>query len=437
MRAIGNRIFPIVCVALAGHLALSRTCQGKDLPVVSPDSVTLSQEKLGAIHGVLQSYLTSGKAPGFVVMIAKDGKPIYRDAVGTRDIVTGAPMTLDTLFWIASMTKPITSVAVLQLYDQGKIKLEDPVSKYIPQMKGMKVYKGEGLDGPEFEAATHEITIYELLTHTAGLAYNGWIGADSDYVDRQYAHAQLVFSPDGNPGSRTLEEMVSKLGRLPLRHQPGEVWRYSIANDVQAYLVQTVSGERFDKYVKRHILDPLEMKDTGFFVPKDKWALLATIYDPANPEFTANSIRRKFLSPPTFYSGGHGLVSTAGDYLRFAQMLANGGELDHRRILESETVKLMTTSHVKISAVDCFMSQDATDAGCGWGYGVAIIADSAAARLYGDGYVGEFFWGGTANTKFWVDPKNNIAGVIMTQVLSDPLPVRNEVKRIVYQTLVK
>jgi CubicO group peptidase (beta-lactamase class C family) len=401
--------------------------------LVPPESVGVTSAKLGKIHEVLQRYVDAGKAPGLVVLIAKNGKLIYEDATGKRDVATGAPMEMDTIFQLASMSKPFTSVAILQLYEAGKLKLEDAVAEYVPSLAKMKVHK-EGWP-KQYERATSEMTIHQLLTHTSGLSYGAISIPDAHvsnlYYDRGVHYNRLV--RDCPECSKTLEEMIQRLSGMPLAYDPGSSWEYSIASDVLAYVVEKLSGERFDHYLKRHIFDPLKMVDTRHYVLDKDRSRLATVYEYAEDKIVPTGIAGRYTKEPTYFGGGGELVSTAPDYFRFAQMLLNRGELDGARILRPAAVKLMTSNHLtEIQRAAMVKQIGKSLEGYGFGYGVAVGMNPS--EEYG-GYPNEFFWGGGAGTKNWIDPVNNVVGIIMNHVrFSQNLAIDADVKKLVRQS---
>ena len=399
---------------------------------VSPESVGVSAQKLDKVHEVLQRYVDERKSPGLVVLIAKDGKVIYQDATGKRDVATGAPMEMGTIFQLASMSKPFTSVAILQLHEEGKLELEAPLARYVPSLANMRLYK----DGwPEKYGRTNsEITIHQLLTHTSGLSYGAIRLPDARvsnlYYDRGVHYNRLV--RDCPECSKTLEEMIQRLSQMPLAYEPGSSWEYSIASDVLAYVVEKLSGERFDRYLKRHIFDPLKMKDTRHYVAEGDRSRLATIYEYVDGTIAPTDVAARYLKEPTYFGGGGELLSTAPDYLRFAQMLLNGGELDGARILKPTTVQLMTQNHLSDIQRAAMVRQIGSSLeGYGFGYGVAVGV--CPPEEFG-GSRDEFFWGGGAGTKNWIDPGNNVVGIIMNHVrFSQGSVIDAEIKKLVRQ----
>jgi CubicO group peptidase (beta-lactamase class C family) len=382
-----------------GHAAGAR-----DLAMASPADVGMSAEGLAKLSAAMQQMVDQGELAGVVSVVARHGKIVQFEAYGKQDLEAGIPMAKDTIFRIYSMTKPIAGVALMTLYDEGKWKLEDPVEKYIPQLANLKVAAADGPDGnPVVEDAHHPMTLRELVSHTGGLTYGLF---SRSQVDTLYQKANLL---DRNS---TLEEFVTKLGKIPLRQQPGTLWNYSVSTDVQGRLVEVLSGKPFDQFLKERIFDPLKMKDTAFWVPEDKASRLAMLYVPDKDGKLQSQGKDEYLTPAKFFSGGGGLVSTAMDYTRFAQMLLNGGELDGVRILEPETVKLMHTNQLPASIAQ--INPMIGSPGSQFGIDFAIVeqpdgtADHALAK-------GEYWWFGIGGTWFGINPVQDLIVVGMIQ----------------------
>ena len=403
--------------------------QGQRLPSAIPEDVGMSSERLVKIDEFIERHLEANHFAGAVTLVARHGQVVQFEAYGMQDIEAAVPMSKDSIFRFFSMTKPITSVAVMMLFEEGRFLLNDPVSKYLPEFKGLEV-SVEEIDEATGEnlvttvPANREISIRDLLRHTSGLAYGFW---GKSAVDKMYLEKGILSKDE------TLEDTVAKLGTIPLKHQPGSVWEYSVSTDVLGRFVEVVSGQRFDEFLEDRILSPLGMKDTGFFVPPEKTGRLTTAYTP-NEENTAISPQnpgrsRDYTKEPTYFSGGGGLVSTATDYLRFAQMLLNGGELDEVRILSPETVELMSRNHLG----DIPMWGGAGN--YGFGLGFLVYPDRGdSGSILSDG---SFGWGGMAHTTFWVDPQEELIGIFLVQILpSSPIPYRDLFKPVVYQAIV-
>jgi CubicO group peptidase (beta-lactamase class C family) len=402
------------------------------MEIVAPEEVGFSSERLRRVNSVMQGYVDSGRLAGTVTLLAREGQVFHFEHRGVAEVQSGRPMDLDTIFRIYSMTKPITSVAVMMLYEEGNFHLDDPVAKFIPELDGLKVCTGMGQAGPTLVDQESPITVRHLLTHTAGLSY-GFL--QDTPVDEMYKQADLR-----NPDS-TLKEMIGKLGQLPLAYHPGAVWRYSFATDVLGYLVEVVSGAPFDRFLKERIIEPLGMEDTDFYVPEHKLDRLAAVYGPGQESGIqelhgplVDSIRRS----RTMFFGGQGLVSTASDYLRFCQMMLNGGVLNGTRLLAPKTVDLMTMNHLPDAllpfSVNASLAEDTK--GCGFGLGFKVVADLAQRGIPGS--EGAYSWGGAASTAFWVDPDEELIAILMTQFMpSGQYPIRREFQVATYQALVE
>jgi CubicO group peptidase (beta-lactamase class C family) len=386
-----------------------------DLTPVKPESVGFSSERLENLHKLIQDQIDQKHLVGAVTILARHGKIVEYRTYGQRDLAAATPMTKDTIFRDYSMTKPTTGVAMMVLYEQGKWLPNDPISKYIPEFAHLKVQKGVDADGKSILVdPDHPPTMRELLTHTAGFSYgNGKTPADAMYHDLKVMQ------------SATLQEMIDKLATIPLLYQPGEGWLYSNSMDIQGYIVEKLSGQSLPDFDREHIYVPLGMRDAGFFVPADKRRRFATNYysDPQGnlkPGPTADGIPTDYVTQPTMASGGGGMVSTAEDYYRFAQMLANNGQLEGKRVLAPSTVKLMTSPHVAESLLtgEFGIGMSVIRPGFSWGYDCAVIFDPAAANM-SDGK-GTFFWDGAAGTWFFVDPTNDIVFVSMIQRMTSP-----------------
>ncbi len=379
---------------------------GQGLPIAIPEEVGISAERLERIRPVMQGYVEKENLPGFLTVVARRGKIVHFETIGMRDMENKKPIEPDTIFRIYSMSKPITSVAVMMLYEEGKFQLNTPVSKFIPEFENMKVYNE---DQTEILDAKKKVTIKHLLIHTAGLTY-GW---GDKPVDERYKELK-IFEKDS-----TLADMVKKLGDIPLVHEPGEKWTYGVSVDVLGYFVEVVSGMPFEEFLQTRLFKPLGMVDTGFSVPPEKVDRYAALYR-SNKEDGLERVGDAPLANDEvsfFPSGGGGLVSTAADYMRFSQMLLNGGELDGVRILGKKTVELMRYPHHE----DWF------------GLGFAVVTDKEPPDTLES--IGNFSWGGAAATTFWIDPEEELIGLLMTQILSNPYPFQQQFKVLTYQAL--
>jgi CubicO group peptidase (beta-lactamase class C family) len=398
----------------------------------APESVGVSRQGLADLDRHIQAYIDAGKLPGGLSLVARKGEVVHFSAQGMADCEQRAPVRTDTIYRIYSMTKPLTSIALMQLYERGKLQIDDPVHKYIPSWENLRVYVGG--EYPDYETRTPErpMTVRDLLSHQSGLTYGGF---DVSPVDAGYAKV-LPLAPSG-----TLEEMVQKLAGLPLKFSPGTRWNYSVSTDVCGYLVQLISGQRFDEYLDEHVIRPLGMADTAFSVAPEKASRFAANYAPT-PEAGLKLIDDPQTSPylrqPTLFSGGGGLTSTATDYWRFAQALCNGGELDGVRIIGRKTLELMTSNHLPngtdLASVAFGQWSETAFAGTGFGLGFSVMLNPAASMVTGT--PGEFAWGGAASTAFFVDPKEELVFVFMTQLMpSSTYNIRREFRAIVYGAL--
>jgi CubicO group peptidase (beta-lactamase class C family) len=384
--------------AAAGHLL--------DLTVVKPESVGFSSERLERLHNLIQDEIDKKQLAGAVTILARHGRVVEYRTYGKKDLASGAAMTKDTIFRDYSMTKPVTGVAMMILYEEGKWQPSDPIAKYIPEFSHLKVFKGFGADGKmTLVDPDHPPTMRELMTHTAGFTY---FFADRP-VDNMYRDAKVL------TGSANLQEMIDKLAKIPLLYQPGKGWEYSMSMDIQGYIVEKLSGQSLPEFMREHIYEPLGMRDAGFYVPEDERQRFATLYNVNSQGELVAGEAGDYAKQPTLASGGGGMVSTAEDYFRFASMLANGGELDGKRVLAPSTVKLMTSNHTPDSLLtgEFGIGMSVIRPGFAWGYDCAVIFDPAEANL-SDGK-GTFFWDGAAGTWFFVDPTNDIVFVAMIQ----------------------
>ncbi|MCB1683772.1 MAG: beta-lactamase family protein [Pseudomonadales bacterium] len=380
----------------------------------------ISQAGIDAATAAVQARIDSGLLAGGVVLITQNGQTRKFEALGYQDFENSVPMRTDTIFRIFSMTKPITGTALMMLYDQGLFQLDDPVEKYLPQFVGLKVAKEDGPDGlPITEPQAHRMTIRELMSHSGGLTYGYF---SQSQVDSLYVAANVL------DRASTLQQMVDKLGRIPLKAQPGSTWHYSISVDVQGYLVEVLSGMTFDRYLQEKIFEPLGMPDTGFHVPAEKAPRLSRYYLSQNGQLSSAE-QDEYLEKPALFSGGGGLVSTAADYLRFAQMHLNGGELDGVRILSTAAVDLMRSDQLPegIAGLGGFL-----DPGNTFGLDFAVVNDSAKAFGQPEGV---YWWFGIAGSWFWIDPVNDLVfiGMIQTRNVPQAIGLHRETKRLIYQ----
>ncbi|MBX9790475.1 MAG: beta-lactamase family protein [Pirellulales bacterium] len=393
-------IWTLICLA-------PLTAAAAPLPSVAPDRVGLDAAALSEIDARMQSYVSEGKLAGIVVLIAREGRVAHAGVYGKMDLETGETMRRDALFRIYSMTKPITGVALMTLFDEGKFQLDDPVSRYLSGFDQLKVFAGKDGDTIKLEDLERPVTIRDLMTHTAGLAYGLF---PLNPVDAMYTQAKLL------DRTQNLDSMLERLLKLPLAAQPGEKWMYSIAVDVQGKLIEALSGKPLDEFFAERIFKPLAMSDTAFSVPEEKLARLTVNYRKQDGKLVPvdGSRTSQFASKPVLLSGGGGLVSTADDYLRFAQMMLNGGELDGVRVLRAETVELMTRNHLADKLVPIVLGPLPL-ANMGFGLDFAVRVRTAEGEP--DGSLGEYGWGGAASTQFFVAPRENLICVGMTQFM--------------------
>jgi CubicO group peptidase (beta-lactamase class C family) len=425
--------------ALVVGLALcASVVSAQPLPKATPESEGMSTERLARMHAAMQALVDAHEVGGIVTLVARDGKVVDLDAFGYQDVDSRTPMKTDAIFRIMSMTKPVTSVAAMILFEEGKLALTDPVSRFIPAFREMKVLtRGAAGSEPTLAPARRQITIRDLLTHRSGLTY-GFL--DNGPVGNAYRDGGVA---DGlGTGDATLAANVDRLAKAPLVSQPGAEWHYSLSTDVLARVVEVASGMSFDRFLRERIFVPLHMTDTGFDVPETKWSRLTSVYTPdgnggtrkmKSPESFGNTVMvpDNYRSGRTYFSGGAGLVSTAQDYSRFAQMLLNGGVLDGVRLLSPKTVELMTMSHT----LDLHLQNATTPvmgAGAEWGLGFKITTDVGATQLPGS--VGMYGWTGIYGTFFWVDPREKLVAVMMVQRYPGP-PAAAPFQALTYQAI--
>ena len=418
-----------------GSTGASDTFAG--LPRVTPESAGMSSERLDRIRPAFESYVTEGKLSGVITVVARDGQVVHFEASGHQDVEAGEPMTEDTLFRMYSMTKPIASAALMILWEEGHFLLSTPLSAILPEFADTQVYvSGDGGD-METEPPRRPIVIRDLMTHTSGLTYT-FIPSP---VAASYAAAGLEGSADAVPHD-DLAHYVRELAKQPLLAHPGTAWNYSVGLEVAGRVVEVVSGQTFGDFLKERIFDPLAMVDTAFHVPDEKLDRFAVNYAPTpeggivvmdDPETSA------YRTAPKVEMGGSGLVATAGDYLRFAQMLANGGELDGVRILGTQTVALMMDNHLGSAYGPSPMSSLNLDMGMseGMGYGLGgySITDTGLTGLPAS--PGTYGWGGAASTDFLVDPEEDLVAIVLTQLLpTGTYPLRPTMEVLTYQAIV-
>ena len=410
---------------------------------MNPEEVGMSIERLARIRPVLEKYIADDKIAGMTAVIARRGQVVYEECVGVMDREDKRPIQPDTIFRIYSMTKPIICVALMTLYEQGKFQLNQPVAHFIPAFASLKVYAGENEAGEMvLEDLKAPVTVRHVLTHTSGITYH-WL--ENGCVEQYYRDVKLS-------SNKPIADFIADLVELPLAFQPGTAWRYGLSHDVVAYLVQIISGKPVDEYLRETIFVPLGMVDTAYYVPEDKLDRLVTMYGSYNvnePEMSITpwfgdalrGVSRRLAgaqdslesAPHEAMRGGHGLVSTTADYLRFAQMLLNNGQLDGTRLLSRKTVELMTTNHLASELLPYELG-GIPSPGRGYGLGFGVMMDVAQSEVVGS--VGAFGWGGAATTDFWVDPQEELVGILMAQYQPPAHLLRPDFKVMAYQAIV-
>jgi CubicO group peptidase (beta-lactamase class C family) len=407
--------------------------QAQVLSPLAPEKVGLSKERLDRIRPAMEKHIADNKLSGGVGLIARRGKIAYFETYGMADKETGKPMQKDSIFRMYSMTKAVTGVAVMILYEEGRFTLADPVSRFLPEFENMKVAveKTDPTTGKPVLSHTvpaeHPITILDLMRHTSGLNYAGPHDEKGDLI-----YQKIGLNPAGG-ADYPLSEFIKKLAGAPLVHQPGTVWDYGYSIDVLARLVEVVSGQPIDRFFSERIFKPLKMEDTAYYVPEPKWGRLVVMYG-LNKDGTINRMPAMVLDAakkkPALLFGGSGLFSTAMDYVRFVQMLLNGGELDGARILSPKTVDLMRAD----------VLGDLPKAGGllppGMGFGLTFAVDRGPAQTATIFSKGEYYWGGAAGTSFFIDPQEQMVAVLMIQTLGD-LGKGAQFKQLVYQAIVE
>ena len=417
--------FGIVGLSVCAPLALTSSAasaHARDLTIASPESVGVSSERLHRLDAAMKKLVDDRQVAGIVTLLERHGRIVDFTAVGRRNVKDGGPLQKDAIFRIYSMTKPVTGLAMMMLFEEGKWRLDDPVSRYIPELAKLKVYAGKNEDGsPKLEDARRSMTMRELMTHTGGL---GYVLNANNPVDKMIIDANIL-----NPMA-SLQTMIEGLAKMPLLAQPGTRWSYSIGVDVQGYLVEKFSGQSFADYLRTHIFEPLGMKDTAFYVPKDKLSRFSEVHKGAGDGLVLDA-RMEPTTVPVGASGGGGLFSTAADYARFCEMLLQGGQLNGVRLLAPRTVEMMRTNHVNPDPLKTMPP------GTGWGMDFQVVTDAAAA---GDSVSdGTFSWWGIAGTWFWIDPKADLAfvGMVGHQNLLTTRPIHGLSRSLVYQAVME
>ena len=411
----------------------------------SPESAGMSQAAFDRVEAHLkQRYIDTGRFPGTQLLVYRRGKVVHSAVQGFADVERKAPVKDDTIYRIYSMTKPITSVAFMMLFEEGRVALDEPVAKYIPEWKNLGVFVAGSHPAFLTRPPSRPMLIVDLLRHTSGLTYGF---QQRGNVDAAYREMKL----GGVEKDGTLQSMIEDLAKSPLEFSPGEAWTYSVATDVLGYLIGKISGMPFEQFLKQRIFEPLGMKDTDFYVPADKAHRFAACYSAPGGAMTFHATDRKgnltlqddpktssFLSPPSFISGGGGLCSTAADYLTFCGALLNGGELGGVRLLGPKTLALMTSNHLpggrELPELSRSLFSEAAYNGVGFGLGFSVTMDPAKTLIPGTS--GEYAWGGAATTSFWIDPREELITIFMTQVMpSSAYPLRRELRTMVYAAI--
>lgn len=397
----------------------------------------LSPARLETLDRFIQTrYIDTGKIPGVVTVIARRGEVAHSSALGLADVERRTPMREDTIFRAYSMTKPITSVAFMTLVEQGLVALDEPVHRVIPEWENLGVYQAGFMETFRIKRPERPMLMIDLLRHTSGLTYGF---QQSTNVDAAYRKLKIGERANGS----TLDDMIRDLAKVPLEFSPGTAWNYSVSTDVLGYIVGKISGLPFDEFLRSQIFKPLGMTDTDFHVRAGNQSRFSASYaaTPKNPmKLFDDPARSAYLEPPSLFSGGGGLVTTAADYLRFGRMLLGGGILDGVQILSPKTIALMTVNHLPdgkdLPALSRSLFSEVTYNGVGFGLGFAITIDMAKTMLPGS--VGDFSWGGAASTYFWIDPREDLIVIFMTQLMpSTTYTIRRELRTLVYSAFVE
>ncbi len=408
----------------------------------SPISVGFNAQRLGYIRAAMQPHVDRDGFSGFNLLVARRGRTVVNESMGFRDVETRAPMSADTLFRIYSMTKPVVCTALMQLLEEGRFRMADPLSKFIPAFGAVKVMESDGAGGSKLVDPLRPIQIHDLFTHTAGLTYSF---LEDSPVCEMYRQLPLL-----SDAKVSLEDAIHSLAQLPLAYQPGSRWHYSVSIDVIGHLIQVLSGMPLREFLRERMFAPLGMRDTDFFVPAEKRDRIAAMYggpDIALHGMTASKMAAAGLDSynqradvsasypaddQNFARGGHGLFSTAGDYLRFAQMLLNGGSLDGAQLLGRKTVEYMHINHLPAALLP-FGTGGETTPGYGFGLGSRVCMDVGLTSVPGS--KGEYGWGGAATTYYWIDPEEDLIGVMMAQYMTSPHMPDRTFQAAVYQAL--
>ena len=395
------------------------------METITPEDVGFSSARLRRIGDAMRRLVEDGTLAGAVTLVVRRGRVAHFEATGLMDLEARRPMERDAIFRLASMTKPVTVTAVMMLFEEGYFLLDDPIADYLPEFAGTKVFVRQAGDGVEVADLERPITIRHLLMHTSGLTYDYY---PDDPVARIYAREQIGRLDE------TLANKVRRLVALPLAHQPGIGWTYGLSHDVLGRLVEVISGQPFDVFLQQRLFAPLGMVDTGFFVPRQQLSRLAPVYTPdGRGGLRRDESQRDRSKAPAFLAGGGGLTSTAADYARFCQMLLNGGALGSTRPLGRKTVELMTANHWT-GATSPYPPGFPARAGYGFGLGMRALVDVAQSSVPGS--AGEYGWGGAQSTNFWIDPREELLGVLMVQLVPSNFRPAAIFQVLAYQALV-
>lgn len=407
---------------------------------IIPEEVGLSSARLKRVRSVMQAYIDQERCAGVLTLIARRGHIAHYECFGVMEIEANKPMMPDTIFRIYSMTKPVTSVAAMMLYEEGKFRLNDPVSAFIPAFKDTKVFARATESGLTLVDQDREMTVRDLLTHTSGLSYGFDQDSPVDAMYREMFEKLKLLDGTGapllNPYADPLEKLVPELAKIPLVHQPGSIWHYGLSTDVLGYLIELTSGLLFDVFLKQRIFEPLNMVDTDFYVSQEKIGRLSALYKTAEGgglQLVDAPATSPFIKPYHVFSGGGGLVSTASDYLHFAQMLLNKGELDGVRLLSRKTVEFMTMNHLSGDALGAEFTPQRP--GYGFGLGFKVLMNVAQYGTLGS--EGMFGWAGIGGTDFWVDSQEELIGLIMPQHIKDKsFQIGTDFRMLTYQAII-
>ena len=399
-----------------------------------PESVGMSSKQLARIDKFLaERYVDAGLLPCALLQVARGGKLVHNSVLGKASLESGRALAEDSIVRIYSMTKPLTSIAFMMLVEEGKVALDDPVHRFIPGWQNLRVYVAGIAGAFQTRALDAPMRMIDLLRHTSGLTYDFQFRSN---VDAAYRAGGVNLTD----GKLSLQEFIDALGKLPLEFSPGKAWNYSVSTDVLGYLIEKISGQPFEQFLRKRILDPLGMVDTGFHVPANKAKRLATCYTRSAQGKLAPIDDRNYLKPPKGPSGGGGLVSTAADYMRFCEALRCGGTLGSARLVGPKTLHLMRSNHLpdgrSLAEASISMFHEVNYKGVGFGLGFAMTTHVASTQVAGS--VGEYFWGGLASTAFWVDPVEDICVVFLTQFRpSSTYPIRAQLRSMINAAVIE